>query len=136
VRLADVARVYDGPEDVRTLGLFNGRPAVIVLITRQPGANVIETVDGVRALLPQLRAQLPGDVDVQVASDSTNSIRASLREIELTLVISIVLVVLVVSVFLRSLRATLVPAAATVVSLLGTFGVMFLLGFSLDNLSL
>ncbi|HEX6703387.1 MAG TPA: efflux RND transporter permease subunit [Albitalea sp.] len=136
VRLSDVARVYEGPEDVRTLGLFNGRPAVIVLITRQPGANVIETVDGVRALLPQLRAQLPGDVEVQVASDSTHSIRASLREIELTLIISIVLVVLVVSVFLRNLRATLVPAVATIVSLLGTFGVMYLLGFSLDNLSL
>src|SRR6185436_16198915 len=136
VRLADVARVYDGPEDVRTLGLFNGRPAVIVLVTRQPGANVIETVDGVRALLPQLRAQLPSDIDVQVASDSTNSIRSSLHEIELTLLISIVLVVLVVSVFLRSVRATIIPAVATIVSLLGTFAVMYLLGFSLNNLSL
>ena len=136
VRLSDIAQVTDGPEDVRTLGLFNGNPAVIVLVTRQPGANVIETVDGVRALLPELRAQLPGDIDVQVASDSTNSIRASLHEIELTLLISIALVVLVVSVFLRSVRATIVPAVATVVSLLGTFGVMYLLGFSLNNLSL
>jgi multidrug efflux pump len=136
VRLRDIADVTDGPEDVRTLGLFNGRPAVVVLVTRQPGANVIETVDGVRALLPQLRAQLPGDIDVQVASDSTHSIRASLHEVELTLVIAVVLVVVVVSAFLRSVRATIVPAVATVVSLLGTFGVMWLLGYSLDNLSL
>jgi multidrug efflux pump len=136
IRLQDVADVKDGVEDIHTLGLFNGEPAVIVLITSQPGANVIETVDGVRALLPQLQAQLPQDVRMQVASDRTNSIRASLHEIELTLTISIVLVVLVVSVFLRSARATIVPAVATVVSLLGTFGVMYFLGFSLNNLSL
>jgi multidrug efflux pump len=136
IRLEDVAQVTDGVENVNTLGLFNGQPAVIVLVTRQPGANVIETVDGVRALLPTLQAQLPGDVALQVASDSTNSIRASLHEIELTLMISILLVVLVVSVFLRSVRATVVPAVATVVSLLGTFGVMYLLDFSLNNLSL
>jgi len=136
VRLSDIAEVTDGPEDVRTLGLFNGSPAVIVLVTRQPGANIIQTVDGVRALLPQLKAQLPSDIDVQVASDSTNSIRSSLHEIEITLLISIVLVVLVVSVFLRSVRATIVPAVATIVSLLGTLGVMYLLGFSLNNLSL
>jgi multidrug efflux pump len=136
IRLADIANVVDGVEDTRTLGLFNGRPAVIVLVTRQPGANVIETVDRVRALVPTLQAQLPGDVTLQVASDSTNSIRASLREIEGTLVVSVVLVVVVVSVFLRSLRATVIPAAATIVSLLGTFGVMYLLGFSLNNLSL
>jgi multidrug efflux pump len=109
---------------------------VIVLVTRQPGANVIETVDGVRALLPQLQAQLPQDVTLQVASDSTNSIRSSLHEIELTMLISILLVVLVVSVFLRSVRATVIPAVATVVSLLGTFGAMYLMGFSLNNLSL
>ncbi|MEP6505624.1 MAG: efflux RND transporter permease subunit, partial [Betaproteobacteria bacterium] len=136
VHLSDVATVSDGPEDVRTLGLFNGSPAVVVIVTRQPGANIIETVDGVRALVPELRAQLPGDIDLQVASDSTNSIRASLREVEITLLISVALVVLVVGVFLHSLRATLVPGIATVVSLLGTFGVMYLLGFSLDNLSL
>ncbi|OWW19759.1 efflux RND transporter permease subunit [Noviherbaspirillum denitrificans] len=136
VRLADVADVKDGVEDVRTLGLFNGQPAVIVLVTRQPGANVIETVDGVRALLPSLQAQLPQDVRLQVASDRTHSIRASLEEIELTLVIAVLLVVLVVSAFLRSARATLIPAVATVVSLLGTFGVMYMLGFSLNNLSL
>ena len=136
IRLADVAEVIDGVENNNTLGLFNGDPAVIVLVTRQPGANVIETVDAVRALLPELQAQLPQDVRLSVASDSTNSIRASLLEIEITLLISIALVVLVVSAFLRSARATVIPAVATVVSLLGTFGVMYLLGFSLNNLSL
>ncbi|MEW6022621.1 MAG: efflux RND transporter permease subunit [Pseudomonadota bacterium] len=136
VRLSDVANVIDGPENINTLGLFNGEPAVIVLITRQPAANVIETVDGVRDLLPTLQAQLPGDITLQVASDRTNSIRSSLHEIEFTLLISILLVVMVVSVFLRSVRATVIPAVATVVSLLGTFGVMWMLGFSLNNLSL
>ncbi len=136
IRLRDIADVQDGSENKNTLGLFNGDPAVIVLVTRQPGANVIETVDGVRALIPQLQAQLPPDVKLQVASDSTNSIRSSLHEIELTLIISIVLVVLVVSAFLRSVRATIIPAVATIVSLLGTFGVMYLMGFSLNNLSL
>jgi multidrug efflux pump len=136
VRLQDVAEVADGVENNRTLGLINGEPAVIVLVTRQPSANVIETVDGVRALLPELRAQLPSEIDLEVATDSTTTIRASLREIEVTLVISIVLVVLVVSAFLRNLRATVVPAVATIVSLLGTFAVMVLLGYSLNNLSL
>jgi multidrug efflux pump len=136
IRLSDVAEVVDGVENTNTLGLFNGSPAVVVLVTRQPGANVIETVNGVRALLPELQAQLPQDVQLQVASDATQSIRASLREIELTLLISIALVVLVVSAFLRSARATVIPAVATVVSLLGTFGVMYLMGFSLNNLSL
>jgi len=136
IRLRDVASVEDGAENKNTLGLYNGQPAVIVLVTRQPGANVIETVDSVRDLLPQLQAQLPQDVTLSVASDSTNSIRSSLHEIEVTLIISVVLVVLVVSAFLRSARATVIPAIATVVSLLGTFGVMYLLGFSLNNLSL
>jgi len=136
IRLRDVAEVQDGVENTNTLGLFNGEPAVIVLVTRQPSANVIETVDGVRDLLPELQAQLPQDVRLQVASDSTNSIRSSLHEIELTLIISIVLVVLVVSAFLRSARATIIPAVATIASLLGTFGVMYLMGFSLNNLSL
>lgn len=136
VRLRDVAEVIDSVENTRTVGLFNGQPAVIVLVTQQPGANIIETVDGVRNLIPELRAQLPADIDVQVASDRTNSIRSSLHEVELTLVISVVLVVLVVGVFLRRARATIIPAVATVVSLLGTFGVMHLLGFSLNNLSL
>jgi len=136
VKLSDIATVSDGPEDVRTLGLFNGMPAVVVIVTRQPGANIIKTVDSVRALVPELKAQLPSDIDLQVASDSTNSIRSSLHEVEVTLVISVILVVLVVGLFLHSLRATLVPGIATVVSLLGTFGVMYLCGFTLDNLSL
>ena len=136
IRLSDVAEIIDGVENTNTLGLFNGSPAVVVLVTRQPDANVIETVDGVRALLPELQAQLPADVTLQVASDRTTSIRASLKEVEITLLISIALVVLVVSAFLRSARATLIPAVATVVSLLGTFGVMYLMGFSLNNLSL
>ncbi len=136
IRLADVAEVVDSVENVNTLGLFNGKPAVIVLVTLQPGANAIETVDAVRALLPELQEQLPSDIRLEVATDRTHSIRASLREVEVTLAIAVVLVVLVVSAFLRSARATLIPAVATVVSLLGTFGVMYLLGFSLNNVSL
>ncbi|MTV39693.1 efflux RND transporter permease subunit [Duganella radicis] len=136
IRLKDVAEVVDGVEDQNNLGLFNGQPAIIVILRSQAGANVIETVDSVRAQLPTLQAQLPPDVTIQVASDSTNSIRSSLHEIEVTLIISILLVVLVVSIFLRNVRATIVPTVATIVSLLGTFGVMYLLGFSLNNLSL
>ncbi len=136
IRLGDVAEIRDGPADEKNIGLFNGVPAVVVLIRTQPGANVIETVDQVRAILPQLQAQLPSEIRLQIASDRTRSIRTSLHDVEFTLVLSIVLVVLVVSAFLRNLRATLVPAVATIVSLLGTFGVMQLLGFSLNNLSL
>ncbi|MEP7245130.1 MAG: efflux RND transporter permease subunit [Gammaproteobacteria bacterium] len=136
VRLSDVANVSDSVEDVHTLGLFNGAPAVIVIVTRQPEANIISTVDGVKAILPQLRASLPQDVALAVASDRTLSIRSSLHEVEVSLLISLVLVVLVVSLFLTSLRATLVPAVAVVVSLLGTLGVMYLAGYSLNNLSL
>ena len=136
VRLDDISRVIDSVEDTRTLGLFNGEPAVIVLLRRQPGANVIQTVDNVRALLPTLQAQLPGDVQMRIASDRTVSIRASLHEIELTLAISVVLVVLVVGIFLRTLRATFIPVVATLVSLAGTFGAMYAMGFSLNNLSL
>ncbi|MHB1121912.1 MAG: efflux RND transporter permease subunit [Ramlibacter sp.] len=136
IRLADVAQVIDSVENVNTLGLFNGSPAVIVLVTLQPGANAIETVDAVRALLPELQEQLPSDIRLEVAADRTRSIRASLHEVEVTLAIAVVLVVLVVSAFLRSARATFIPAVATIVSLLGTFGVMYLLGFSLNNVSL
>ena len=137
MRLADVAEVIDGVENIDTLGLFNGEPAVIVLVTLQPGANVIETVDGVRALLPELQAQLPQDIELQVASDRTHSIRASLHEIEMTLMISIAAGGAGGQrCSCAALRATIIPAVATVVSLLGTFGVMYLLGFSLNNLSL
>jgi len=136
VRLGDVAHVYDGPEDERTMGLYNGRTAVMVIISRQPGANIVATVDAVKAEIPALQSALPGDVKLHIASDRTTTIRASLREVEITLIIATLLVVLVVSVFLRSLRATLVPAVAVVVSLLGTVGVMYVAGFSLNNLSL
>ncbi|HSW17110.1 MAG TPA: efflux RND transporter permease subunit, partial [Ramlibacter sp.] len=136
VRLSDVGEVTDSVENINTLGLFNGEPAVVVLVTLQPGANVIRTVDGVRELLPQLQASLPPDIKLAVASDRTGSIRAALREVEITLGIAIVLVILVVSAFLRSARATVIPAVATAVSLLGAVGVMWLLGFSLNNLSL
>ncbi|HLX27954.1 MAG TPA: efflux RND transporter permease subunit [Casimicrobiaceae bacterium] len=136
VKLSDVADVVDGVEDSHTLGLYNGDRAVIVLIRMQPAANVIKTVDSVRALLPALQAELPADVELHVASDRTHSIRASLHEVEVTLIVAVILVVLVVSAFLRSARATLVPAVATITALLGTFGVMYLLGYSLDNLSL
>src|SRR5579862_115957 len=136
VRLSDVAQVVDSVQDFRVIGLFNGKPAVVVPITQQPDANVIATVDSIKKTLPLLQAQLPSDVKMQVASDATTSIRASLREIEITLAIAIALVVMVVSIFLRRWKATLIPAVATVVSLLGTFGIMYLLGFSLNNLSL
>ncbi|MFT3904818.1 MAG: efflux RND transporter permease subunit [Steroidobacteraceae bacterium] len=136
VRIGDIAEVLDSVEDTRTMGLFNGNPAVLVLVTRQPGANIVQAVDAVRALVPELSSEIPSDIKLQVVSDTTNSIRASLKEIEVTLMISVLLVILVVGAFLRSLRATLIPAVATLVSLLGTFGVMYLLGFSLNNLSL
>ena len=136
VRLDDVASVNDSVEDTRTTGLFNGQPSVVAIISRQPGANIIATVDAVKAQLPILRGALPGDVQLQVASDRTVTIRASLREVEVTLLIATLLVVAVVSFFLGSWRATVVPAVAVVVSIAGTLGVMWLLGFSLNNLSL
>ncbi len=136
VRLRDVASVVDGVEDVHNLGLYNGQPSIVVLVTQEPGANIIATVDRIRALMPTLRAALPQDIDVDVALDRTNTIRASLTDVERTLLIAILLVVAVTLVFLKSPRATVIPAVAVVASLLGTLGVMFLLGFSLDNLSL
>ena len=136
VRLQDVSTVSDSVQDVRTVGLFNGQPAIVVLVTQQAGANVIKTVNQVLATLPSLQAELPGDIQLQVASDTTTSIRASLKEIEITMLISLGLVVLVVSAFLRSARATVIPAVATAVSIMGAFGAMYLLGFSLNNLSL
>jgi multidrug efflux pump len=136
VRLSDVANVVDGAEDIHTLGLFNGRPAVIVNITRQPEANIISTVDAVRALLPQLAADLPGDIKLDVAIDRTLTIRGSLHEVEITLLIALLLVIAVVSAFLTNWRAAAVPAVAVVTSLLGTLGIMYLAGYSLNNLSL
>jgi multidrug efflux pump len=136
VRLHDVAQVIDGQEDVHNIGLVNGKPSVAVIITRSPGANIIQTVDLVKARIPQLKNALPQDIDMQVAMDRSTTIRASLADVERTLAIATVLVIAVVAFFLQSGGATLVPSVAVTVSLLGTLGVMFLLGFSLDNLSL
>jgi len=136
VRLGDIATVTDSVADTRTMGLYNGKRAIIVNVTQQPNANLIKLVNQIRAELPSLKAQLPADIQLSVASDRTSSIRASLREIEITVVIALILVVLVVYAFLRDVRSTFIPATATLVSLLGTFGVMYLLGFSLNNLSL
>jgi multidrug efflux pump len=136
VRLSDVAEVIDSTEDIRNEGQANGKRSVLVIIYLQPNANIIETVDTVKALLPELQAALPNDVDVTLAADRTTTIRASLREVERALSISVILVVLVTFVFLRSVRAGFVPSVAVPVSLIGTFGVMYLLGYSLNNLSL
>src|SRR5207237_2514801 len=136
VRLSDVAQVDDSVENVRSTGLANGKPSVLLVIFRQPGANIIDTVDGVRGLLPELAAAIPGAITMSVVMDQTQTIRASLHDVELTLVISVLLVTLVVFAFLRSIRATLIPAVAVPVSLVGTFGVVYVLGASLDNLSL
>jgi multidrug efflux pump len=136
VRLADVAAVEEGPENLRNAGLANGKPAVLVILYRRPGGNIIDTVDRVYGLLPQLRASLASDIDLDVAMDRSITIRSSLHDVESTLVIAIGLVILVVFVFLRNARATLIPSVAVPVSLIGTFGAMYLLGYSLDNLSL
>ncbi len=136
VELRDVAEVIDSVEDLRNSGLFDGQPTVVLIIFREPGANIITTVDGIKAVLPQLKAALPGSADISIAVDRTKSIRASLLDTERTLVVAIVLVTLVVFVFLGSVRATLIPAVAVTVSIIGTFAAMWLMGFSLDNLSL
>jgi multidrug efflux pump len=136
VRISDVAEVVDSVQDLRNAGLADGRPSVLVILNRQPGANIIDTVDRVKALLPQLRASIPSAIDVSVPLDRTPTIRASLHEVERTLVISTGLVIMVVFLFLRNARATLIPSVAVPVSLIGTFGVMYLCGYSLNNLSL
>ncbi|MCA1612288.1 MAG: efflux RND transporter permease subunit [Acidobacteria bacterium] len=136
VRLSDVARVTDSVEDIRTGGLSNGKPAVIMIIFRQPGANIIQTVDAIRAILPQLQASIPPVVKLNVVIDATRTIRASVKDVQITLAISIALVILVVFLFLRDWRSTLIPSVAVPISLIGTFGVMYLLDYSLDNLSL
>ena len=136
VTLSDVAEVQNSVEDVRNQGLFNGEPAVLVIINKQPNANIIQTIDRIMALLPQLRASIPADIKIDVAMERTSTIRASLHDVERTLLVAIALVVLVVFVFLRNWRATLIPAVAVPVSLIGTFAIMYLAGFSLDNLSL
>lgn len=136
VRLTDVAEVTDSVVDLRNAGLVGKQPAVMLVLFRQPGANIIETVDAVKALIPELQAAIPAAIKINVVLDRSPTIRASLREVERSLVISTVLVILVVFVFLRNSRATLIPAITVPVSLVGTFAIMFLAGFSLNNLSL
>ena len=136
IRLADIATVTDSVEDIRTAGLSNGKPAIIIIVSRQPGANIISTVDGIRAVLPQLQAAIPPTVNLSILIDATQTIRASVRDVEITLLISICLVIMVVFLFLRNLRSTFIPCMAVPISLVGTLGVMYLLGYSIDNLSL
>jgi multidrug efflux pump len=136
VRVSDVGEALDSVEDLRNSGYANGLPSVQVVIFRQPGANIIDTVDRIRAMLPQLQASVPQAIHIQVAIDQTVTIRASVNDVERTLLISVLLVVLVVFFFLRSVRTTMIPSVAVPVSLIGTFGVMYLLHFSIDNLSL
>jgi multidrug efflux pump len=136
IRISDVGEVQDSVENIRNSGYANGKPSVLVVIFRQPGANIISTVDNVRAILPQLEASIPHAIHVQIAMDQTVTIRASVSDTEKTLMISVGLVILVVFVFLRSPRTTFIPSVAVPVSLIGTFGVMYLLNYSLDNLSL
>jgi multidrug efflux pump len=136
VRLGDIAAVESSVEDVRTGGISDGKRAVVLVLFRQPGANIIETVDRVTGLLPELRASIPPAMSLTVVVDRSTSIRASFRDVQITLGIAIVLVVLVVFVFLRNVRATIIPSVAVPLSLLGTLGGMYLLGYSLNNLSL
>jgi multidrug efflux pump len=136
IRLTDVGDVVDGNENIRNAGLANGKPSVLVVLYRSPGANIIATVDRVYTLLPELRAAIPPAIDIAPAVDRSTTIRASLKEVERTLMISVILVILVVFVFLRSGRATLVPSVAVPVSLIGTFAAMYMLDYSIDNLSL
>jgi multidrug efflux pump len=136
VRLGDVAKVVGGPENSKLAAWANRTPAIILNVQRQPGANVIATVDSVRKLLPKLLADLPASVDVEVLTDRTVTIRASVADVQFELVLAIVLVVLVIFLFLRTLPATLIPSLSAPLSLIGAFGIMYLLGYSLDNLSL
>jgi multidrug efflux pump len=136
VRLADIANVTDSVQNVRSAGYLNGKPAVPVIIFRQPGANIIQTVENIRRELPSIKASIPQGMETSVILDRTLTIRASVRDVERTLVISICLVVAVVFIFLRNPRATLIPSVAVPVSLIGTFAVMYLFGYSIDNLSL
>jgi len=136
VQLSDVANVSDSVEDVRNLGLASGQPSVLIILFRQPGANIIDTIDSVKAELPHLEAAMPADVNVTIAIDRSTTIRQSLHDTELTLVIAISLVTVVVYLFLRDFRSTMIPSVAVPVSILGTFGAMYLLGYSLDILSL
>ncbi|MFZ2060991.1 MAG: multidrug efflux RND transporter permease subunit [Candidatus Binatus sp.] len=136
VQLSDIGLVRDSVENVRAAGMVDGKPAVLVIIFRQPGANIIDTVDRIYAALPQLKASIPAAIDLTVVLDRTTTIRASVEDVEFTMLISIALVIMVVFLFLRNLRATLIPGVVVPLSLIGTFGIMYLFGYSLDNLSL
>jgi len=136
VRLTDLGDVVDSVQDLRNAGSSNGKPSVLVIISRQPNANIIETVDAITAMVPQLRASIPSAINLDIVMERTTTIRASLRDVERTLLIAVLLVVLVVFAFLRNWRATVIPSVAVPVSLISTFGAMYLFGFSLNNLSL
>jgi multidrug efflux pump len=136
VRIGDVAGVTDSVEDIRNAGTANAKPAVLLFITRQPEANMIDTVERIRAMMGRLDAEFPAAMNLQIAMDRTTTIRASVHDVQFTLVLSICLVILVVFIFLRDVRSTLIPSVAVPVSLIGTFGVMYLLGYSIDNLSM
>ena len=136
VRLKDVAEVTDSVENLRNEGLANGSPSILVMLFRQPGANIISTIDNIKAMLPVLQASIPSNIKIAIAMDQSTTIRTTLRDVERTLLIAVALVMLVVFLFLHSGRATLIPVTAVPVSLIGTFGVMYLLGFSLNNLSM
>jgi multidrug efflux pump len=136
VRLSDVADVIDSTQNIRTSGYLNGKPAIVIIVYRQPGANIIQTVDRIRAQLPSVKASISRGIDITIVLDRTTTIRASVRDVEYTLITSIVLVIVVVFLFLRNSRATLIPSVAVPVSLIATFAVMYLVGYSIDNLSL
>jgi multidrug efflux pump len=136
VKLSDVAEVSNGVENIRNAGLSNGKPAVLIILYRQPGANIISTVDAVKDLMPTLHASISPAIDINLAVDRSGTIRASLHDVERTLVLAVMLVIIVVFAFLRNLRATVIPVVAVSVSLVATFGAMYLMGYSLDNLSL
>jgi multidrug efflux pump len=136
VHIRDIGQAQDSVEDIRNAGYANGKPSVLVIVFRQPGANIIDAVDAIRAAIPELKASIPSAIDVNVALDQTVTIRASVEGVEETLLIAIALVVLVVFLFLRSPRTALIPSVAVPLSLVGTFGAMYLMKYSLDNLSL
>jgi multidrug efflux pump len=136
IKLSDIAQVVDSVENIRAAGFLDGKPCVVLIVFRQPGANIIETVDRIIDTIPSLEASVPAGIQFTVVLDRTSTIRASVKDVERTLVISVFLVILVVFLFLRNVRATLIPGVAVPVSLIGTFGVMYLCGFSIDNLSL
>ena len=136
IKLSDVADVQDSVENVRAAGYVNGKPSVLVIIFRQPGANIIDTVDRIYSELPSLKASIPSAIDLTTVLDRTTTIRASVKDVERTLALSVALVILVVFFFLRNVRATIIPSVAVPVSLIGTFGVMYLCHYSIDNLSL